>query len=94
MKTSILEENVINTIHSLQNVYEMLADDVSKDIFLKRLVYTVSGDSAYIADIVQKYRPEFTFLRSWGGNGSAVYINPKQTGLCDLGCRLLRIKMS
>lgn len=78
MKKSVIEEHVINAIYGLQDVYRMLEDDISKDIFLKRLAYTVSGDSAYIADIVRKYRPEFTFLRSWGGTETLYALIPDE----------------
>lgn len=46
-----------NKIDSLMQVYNMLEDEQSKDIYLKRLNYLLTGDFKYIRDIVTKYTP-------------------------------------
>lgn len=44
----------------LRNIYNMLEDEESKDIFLKRLNYSVTGDYKYIDEMVEAYAPEFS----------------------------------
>lgn len=46
-----------NTIQDIIDVYNMLEDYESKDIYLKRLNYVVTGDNCYIMDIVKTYLP-------------------------------------
>lgn len=47
-----------NAINNLIQVYNMLEDDQSKDIYLKRLNYVLTGDFQYIRDIVLTWRPD------------------------------------
>lgn len=44
----------------LRNIYNMLEDEESKDIFLKRLSHSVSSDYKYITEIVDTYVPELS----------------------------------
>lgn len=44
----------------LRNIYSMLEDEESKDIFLKRLNYSVTGDYKYVDEMVEAYAPEFS----------------------------------
>lgn len=39
-------------------IYQMLEDDESKDIYLKRLNYLISGDFNYIRELVNSYQSE------------------------------------
>jgi FkbM family methyltransferase len=55
------------TLSEIQNIYDSLGDDESRDIFMKRLCYSITKDQTHIASIVEKYMPEFTYLESWGG---------------------------
>ena len=49
-------------IEPYANVYRMLADEVSRDIYIHRLNYLVSGDYRYIREIVTQYLPELSPL--------------------------------
>lgn len=40
------------------NIYHMLEDDESKDIFLKRLNYLITGDFRYMSEVISTYQPE------------------------------------
>lgn len=42
-------------LEKFREVYGMLEDGISKDIYLKRLGYLVSGDYRYIKEIVEAY---------------------------------------
>ena len=42
----------------LLNVYSWLEDDISKEVFLARINYLITGDKAYIDSLVRKYLPE------------------------------------
>lgn len=39
-------------------IYQMLEDDESKDVYLKRLCYLISGDFNFIREIVNSYLPD------------------------------------
>lgn len=41
----------------LNDVYRLLSDDISKDIFLDRINFLISNDAKYIHKIVNKYLP-------------------------------------
>lgn len=56
-------------LSSLRGIYQSLADDCSKDIFMDRAAYSVTGDFSFIREIVKKHRPEFTPLQTWKGIG-------------------------
>jgi len=45
------------------SVYNMLEDEESKDIYLKRLNYLISGKSKYIDDIVTAYLPNVPLFK-------------------------------
>lgn len=55
-------------ISDLMRVYNMLEDHQSKDIYLKRLNYLLTGDFKYIRDIVARYTPD---LVPWNDKGFA-----------------------
>lgn len=55
-----------NQIDNLMRVYNMLEDEQSKDIYLKRLNYLLTGDFKYIRDIVTLYTPEIV---PWNDKG-------------------------
>ena len=42
----------------LMNVYSWLEDDISKEVFLARINYLITGNEAYIDALVRKYLPE------------------------------------
>ncbi len=42
----------------LMNVYSWLGDDISKEVFLARINYLITGNEAYIDALVRKYLPE------------------------------------
>jgi len=46
------------TLESYKSVYNMLEDSQSKDIYIKRLNYLLTGDFKYIRDIVSTYTPQ------------------------------------
>lgn len=46
-----------NTIQDIVEVYNMLGDDESKDVYLKRMNYLITGDDGYIIDIIKQYQP-------------------------------------
>lgn len=46
-----------NTIKDIMDVYNMLEDNESRDIYLKRLNYLITGNDNYIAEIVKTYLP-------------------------------------
>lgn len=52
------------TLNDLINVYQLLEDKESKDIYLNRLNYLISHDFKYIRNIVETYSPE---LVPWNG---------------------------
>lgn len=54
-------------ILKLKEVYELLEDEQSKDIYLNRLNYLITGDYSYISHIVERYVPELEPL-----NGKAI----------------------
>lgn len=47
-----------NTLEQYQKIYSMLEDDVSRDIYLNRLNWLISGDWRYIHSIVSSYLPK------------------------------------
>lgn len=53
-------------ILDLKNVYEMLSDSESKDIYLNRLNYLITGKYYYFEQIIRKYLPEIPVLESGG----------------------------
>lgn len=53
-----------NELHNLARVYQMLADEESKDIYLKRLNYLVTYNFDYIHRIRNTYLPQ---LPPWDG---------------------------
>lgn len=44
-------------MNKFQQIYAMLEDDESKDIYLNRLNYLITGDFRYMKDIINKYVP-------------------------------------
>lgn len=48
------------SISDFSKIYQMLEDDESKDIYLKRLCYLISHDVKYIRELVSSYRPDLT----------------------------------
>ena len=40
-------------LYTFNNIYKHLADDVSKEIFQIRLMYSISKDNKYIADLIK-----------------------------------------
>lgn len=48
-------------------IYQMLEDDESKDIYLKRLCYLISGDFRHIRELVGSHRPD---LVPWNGKNT------------------------
>lgn len=57
-----MEESI--SISAFSKIYQMLEDDESKDIYLKRLCYLISGDFRYIRELVTSHRPD---LIPWNG---------------------------
>lgn len=53
-----------NSLRIYQDIINLLEDDESKDIYLKRLNYLISGDFRYIREIVTAYAPD---LIPWNG---------------------------
>lgn len=51
-----------STFSQYRKIYEMLEDEKSRDIYLQRLNYLLSGDCNYIRNIVTSYLPQFTPL--------------------------------
>ncbi|MCI9577213.1 MAG: FkbM family methyltransferase [Oscillibacter sp.] len=49
-------------IEQYRNVYGMLEDEISRDIYLHRLNYMVSGDYRHIREIVTRYLPKLSPL--------------------------------
>lgn len=43
------------TIRSARRIYEKLVDETSKEIFLDKLLYSMTGDFKYISKIITKY---------------------------------------
>ena len=58
-------ENAVSMMEDFTQIYGMLEDQESKDIYLERLNYLISGDRQYIDNIVEKYLPS---LHVWGRN--------------------------
>jgi len=54
-----MEKLLENSLNNYISVYNMLEDDESKDIYIKRLSYLISGDFKYIDDIVTTYFPGY-----------------------------------
>lgn len=52
------------TLDNVLTVYNLLEDEQSRDIFLKRLNYNITKDFKYIRDIVTAYAPQ---LVTWDG---------------------------
>lgn len=46
------------SVQDLAKVHQMLADDESKDIYLNRLNYLITGNLEYIKEIVRTYLPD------------------------------------
>ena len=57
---------MLETLQNYRKVYQMLKDEESKDIYLKRLNYLVSSDDKYIHKIVGKYLPALPLLSGKG----------------------------
>lgn len=74
-------------LSNLMRVYNMLEDNQSKDIYLKRLNYLLTGDFKYIRDIVTKYTPD---LVPWNGKGfdDLIASLPKEKGFVLYGAGL------
>lgn len=53
-----------NSVNDITRVYQMLEDEKSKDIYLKRLNYLITYDFSYIQEIVSDYLPQ---LEPWNG---------------------------
>lgn len=47
------------TLKNIKNIYEMLEDDLSKELYLNRLNWLVTGDYHYVEQIVKKSHPMF-----------------------------------
>lgn len=47
-----------STFEEYRKVFQMLEDEASREIYLHRLNYMISGDYKYIREIVTKYLPE------------------------------------
>lgn len=50
------------TISDFSEIYQMLEDEESKDIYLKRLNYLITGDFKFMEEIIHSYQPEL-FLK-------------------------------
>lgn len=48
--------------NDLRNIYEMMEDEESKEIYVKRLLFLVTGDYSYMHDIIHKYVPDIAAL--------------------------------
>lgn len=46
------------SVSDLSQIYQMLEDDESKDIYLKRLNYLITGDFKYMRELIASYQPE------------------------------------
>ncbi len=53
-----------NKLNEVREVYGMLEDECSRDIYLNRLNYLITGDMRYIESIVERYLPELTVKKS------------------------------
>lgn len=51
----------LDSKNSCSRVYQMLADDESRDTYLNRLNFLISGDLKYIRKIIRRYYPAFDF---------------------------------
>ena len=51
-------------VDEIRQVYQMLEDEQSKEIYLARLNYLVSGDFKFLRTIIEKYMPQ---LPVWNG---------------------------
>jgi len=60
-KTKELTQVSLDSMSIYSSVYQMLEDDESRDTFLNRLNYLISGDHQYIKNIIGKYYPTFNF---------------------------------
>ena len=49
-------------LDNLRNIYKMMEDEESKEIYVKRLLFLVTGDYSYIHDIIHKYVPDMAVL--------------------------------
>lgn len=57
------EQIMADRLQEYADVYRMLEDDESKDIYLNRLNYLISGNLSYIKKIVTAYLPNLTPLK-------------------------------
>lgn len=55
--------NMAGTLENCMKVYQMLEDDESRDVYLNRLNWLISGQQKYIQNIVYEYLPEMMFDR-------------------------------
>lgn len=55
-----------STLEEYRKVYEMLADEESRDIYLNKLNWLISGNQKYIDAIVAKYLPGVPLLKKAG----------------------------
>lgn len=51
-----------NTLLKIKEIYDMLEDEQSRDIYLNRLNFLITGDYKYIHYIIEKYTPEIMTL--------------------------------
>lgn len=54
-------QSFVDSKNSCSRIYQMLADDESRDTYLNRLNFLISGNLKYIRKIIRKYNPAFDF---------------------------------
>lgn len=64
--------NNIELIQNIKNIYEMFEDNLSKELYLDRLNWLITGDFKYMEDIVKKSHPDFPV---WNGKEEKEFIN-------------------
>lgn len=64
---NMVESKTTEVMEQYQRIYAMLEDDESKDIYLNRLNYLISGDFKYMKHIIDKYvrRAGETTVEEW-----------------------------
>lgn len=67
-----MEEKILS-FDRFQKIYEMLEDNESKDIYLRRMCYLISGDFKYIREMVSSYQSDFVLQN--GENQAQVVVD-------------------
>lgn len=52
-----MENKLSSAVAAFAKIYDMLEDDISKDIYLNRLNYLITGDRKYMKYIIETYLP-------------------------------------